>query len=584
MVERLRRPRAAAASRRGRSTPTRCPSCGTSGRSATTGRRCPDAARLQGADPRPARAPAARATTGSRRPRTSPTRSSGRRPGGSTPRGLRARRPPRRAASRRSRSTCSCAPSTATSARRRGPGRIDFDDLLVGTVDLLEGDADAAATVRARKRWFSVDEYQDTSPLQQRLLELWLGESRDLCVVGDEDQTIYTFTGATSDVPHLVRRALAGGAGGSARPELPLDAAGAGARQPADRGGGPRRSGWWRPAATARSPRSRATRRRSAELAALVAGIRARLGGGHRAGGGRGPRPDERPARADRGGAHAGGHRVPGPRACGSTTGRRCAAAVQAAAPAGARRARGPALAAAIRRALDGRAWATRRTATAEGDEARERQASLETLLAIVDELAPRRPARRCGRRSLAELEARAAHERDGLRGRREPAHATTARRASSGTPCSCRRLEEGILPIRQAKDDEDGARRGAPAALRGHHPGADAPRAVVGGAARDRAAARHGASRAGSCSTSGRARRPGHGSASCPGRRSRARRRSPRAGGDPDDPLFAALRAWRTGRRARTRRCRPYVIAHDATLRGDRRGQARGRSRRCGG
>jgi DNA helicase-2/ATP-dependent DNA helicase PcrA len=78
-------------------------------------------------------------------------------------------------------------------------GRIDFDDLLVGTVDLLESDADAAATVRARKRWFSVDEYQDTNPLQQRLLELWLGDRDDLCVVGDEDQTIYTFTGATSD-------------------------------------------------------------------------------------------------------------------------------------------------------------------------------------------------------------------------------------------------------------------------------------------------------------------------------------------------------------------------------------------------
>ena len=77
-------------------------------------------------------------------------------------------------------------------------GRIDFDDLLVGTVDLLETDAKAAATVRARKRWFSVDEYQDTSPLQQRLLELWLGDGREVCVVGDEDQTIYTFTGATS--------------------------------------------------------------------------------------------------------------------------------------------------------------------------------------------------------------------------------------------------------------------------------------------------------------------------------------------------------------------------------------------------
>ena len=77
--------------------------------------------------------------------------------------------------------------------------RIDFDDLLVETVDLLETSPDAAATVRARKSWFSVDEYQDTNPLQQRLLELWLGERQDLCVVGDEDQTIYTFTGATSE-------------------------------------------------------------------------------------------------------------------------------------------------------------------------------------------------------------------------------------------------------------------------------------------------------------------------------------------------------------------------------------------------
>jgi len=77
-------------------------------------------------------------------------------------------------------------------------GRIDFDDLLVETIEVLESDADAASTVRARKSWFSVDEYQDTNPMQQRLLELWLGDRRDVCVVGDEDQTIYTFTGATS--------------------------------------------------------------------------------------------------------------------------------------------------------------------------------------------------------------------------------------------------------------------------------------------------------------------------------------------------------------------------------------------------
>ncbi len=77
-------------------------------------------------------------------------------------------------------------------------GRLDFDDMLTRTVELLEADPTAAETVRARYGWFSVDEYQDTNPLQQRLLELWLGDRDDLCVVGDEDQTIYTFAGATS--------------------------------------------------------------------------------------------------------------------------------------------------------------------------------------------------------------------------------------------------------------------------------------------------------------------------------------------------------------------------------------------------
>src|SRR5450759_2090298 len=57
----------------------------------------------------------------------------------------------------------------------------------------------SADSVRERYGWFSVDEYQDTNPLQQRLLELWLGDRDDLCVVGDEDQTIYAFAGATSD-------------------------------------------------------------------------------------------------------------------------------------------------------------------------------------------------------------------------------------------------------------------------------------------------------------------------------------------------------------------------------------------------
>ena len=78
-------------------------------------------------------------------------------------------------------------------------GEIDFEDMLVETVRLLETDAEAAEIVQGRKTWFSVDEYQDTNPLAERLLELWLGESRDLAVVGDPDQTIYSFTGASPE-------------------------------------------------------------------------------------------------------------------------------------------------------------------------------------------------------------------------------------------------------------------------------------------------------------------------------------------------------------------------------------------------
>jgi DNA helicase-2/ATP-dependent DNA helicase PcrA len=78
-------------------------------------------------------------------------------------------------------------------------GLIDFEDMLARTIELIETDDGVAAEVRDRYRWFSVDEYQDTNPLQAALLDAWLGGREDLAVVGDEDQTIYTFTGATSD-------------------------------------------------------------------------------------------------------------------------------------------------------------------------------------------------------------------------------------------------------------------------------------------------------------------------------------------------------------------------------------------------
>ena len=75
---------------------------------------------------------------------------------------------------------------------------IDFEDVLLIIVGILQEDERVAATVRAQYRHFVVDEYQDVSPLQQRLLDLWLGERDELCVVGDASQTIYSFTGATS--------------------------------------------------------------------------------------------------------------------------------------------------------------------------------------------------------------------------------------------------------------------------------------------------------------------------------------------------------------------------------------------------
>ena len=76
-------------------------------------------------------------------------------------------------------------------------GVIDFDDILLCTVALLAENGDIAEEVRATYRHLLVDEYQDVSPLQQTLLEGWLGEGRDHCVVGDPAQTIHSFAGAS---------------------------------------------------------------------------------------------------------------------------------------------------------------------------------------------------------------------------------------------------------------------------------------------------------------------------------------------------------------------------------------------------
>ena len=74
---------------------------------------------------------------------------------------------------------------------------IDFEDVLLLTVGMLEEERDVRDRVRDQYRYFTVDEYQDVSPLQQRLLDLWLGKRDDICAVGDPAQTIYSFAGAT---------------------------------------------------------------------------------------------------------------------------------------------------------------------------------------------------------------------------------------------------------------------------------------------------------------------------------------------------------------------------------------------------
>jgi len=142
--------------------------------------------------------------------------------------------------------------------RKTEQALIDFEDVLLLTVGILDTRPDVADEVRKAYRWFTVDEYQDVNPLQQRLLELWLGERDELCVVGDASQTIYTFTGASSSYlvdfrtrfPHatearlvrsyrstpqvvaLANRVLAGSSGPEARLRLELRATRPGGPEP----------------------------------------------------------------------------------------------------------------------------------------------------------------------------------------------------------------------------------------------------------------------------------------------------------------------------------------------------------------
>lgn len=74
---------------------------------------------------------------------------------------------------------------------------IDFEDVLLLCSAMLEQEREVRERVQDQYRYFTIDEYQDISPIQQRLINAWLGTRKDICVVGDPAQTIYSFAGAT---------------------------------------------------------------------------------------------------------------------------------------------------------------------------------------------------------------------------------------------------------------------------------------------------------------------------------------------------------------------------------------------------
>jgi DNA helicase-2/ATP-dependent DNA helicase PcrA len=448
-------------------------------------------------------------------------------------------------------------------------GVIDFEDMLVETVRLLETDEDAAALVRSRKTWFSVDEYQDTNPLAERLLELWLGESRDLAVVGDPDQTIYSFTGATPEfllgferrhpgarivalvenyrstpqVLALANRLIAPGPRGALVPTL-------------DAG----------PAPTIRRHATEA-----AERAAIVGTIGGLLGEGIGAGeiailvriNAQLPELEQALTRAGI------PFRVRGQRFFERREVKE-ARRLLAGAAAGTG-SRGRPVIATVRALLVER-LGFGMDADAAGDEARERQASLELILRIVEDLASA-DASATIEAVVAELDRRDAEE---AAGSATGVNLLTYHRAKGleWDAVFLPALEEGLLPIRQAKE---------PAAIE------EERRLLYVGITRAR---RHlalswAARRVGQAGKEGN-RKPSRFLDALEGERGRARTAAPgtstgvagriaaleplsgastgTAGGDAERQLLEALQRWRRDR-ARADAVPAYVVAHDAML-----------------
>jgi len=87
----------------------------------------------------------------------------------------------------------------AYDALKQESEQLDFEDILLLLVGILEEQNSIIDRVRSQYRYFTVDEYQDVSPLQQRFLNLWLGNRKEICVVGDPDQSIFSFAGSSNE-------------------------------------------------------------------------------------------------------------------------------------------------------------------------------------------------------------------------------------------------------------------------------------------------------------------------------------------------------------------------------------------------
>ena len=80
---------------------------------------------------------------------------------------------------------------------------LDFEDTLIATLGMLNSEKWVADRVREQFRFFVIDEYQDVSPVQRALLDAWRGDHSEVCVVGDPNQTVFGFAGASDE--HLLR-------------------------------------------------------------------------------------------------------------------------------------------------------------------------------------------------------------------------------------------------------------------------------------------------------------------------------------------------------------------------------------------